>query len=227
MWRFFVCADVTFFCVCRCVWYIYSCWIHAVFCSLCKRVELVGCCDFVRFVQVCVCSMLVEQWLFVFAWSKRGLWVLVYFCYVLAVMLAICLLWVSLGSRMRPNVLGSVFMSSIVLLICRYNLALYSAGSDVKNIHVICPSWVWGCLTWSTCGCCVDMMVVCFCYIHVYVSVYCSNWYIVYIGYELCLFGSSRYVWGVYVEECGWKDASLSKAVFNWCGVEVIFLNVA
>ena len=46
-------------------------------------------------------------------------------------------LYVSLGSRMRPNILGEVFMSSMLLLICRFSLVLHSARSGVKRVHVV------------------------------------------------------------------------------------------
>ena len=34
------------------------------------------------------------------------------------------------------------------------------------------------------------------------VAVFCNTCDVVFIGYELCVFVRSRYVWGVYVEEC-------------------------
>ena len=43
----------------------------------------------------------------------------------------------SLGSRVRPNILGCVCIHTIVLLICRLSLVLYSAGSRVKNVQVV------------------------------------------------------------------------------------------
>ena len=51
--------------------------------------------------------------------------------------LSMCLLYVSLGSRVRPSILGCVFMSSVLLLICRFSFVLYSAGSGVKRVHVV------------------------------------------------------------------------------------------
>ena len=38
--------------------------------------------------------------------------------------LSMCLLYVSLGSRVRPRIFGCVFMSSVFLLICRFSLVL-------------------------------------------------------------------------------------------------------
>ena len=51
--------------------------------------------------------------------------------------LSMCLLYVSLGSRVRPSIFGFVSMSSVLLLNCRFSLVLYSAGSDVKRVHVV------------------------------------------------------------------------------------------
>ena len=48
-----------------------------------------------------------------------------------------CLLYVSLGSRVRHSIFGFVIMSSVLMLICRFSLALYSAGSGVKRVHVV------------------------------------------------------------------------------------------
>ena len=46
------------------------------------------------------------------------------------------LLCVSLGSRVSPSILGSMFMGSVVLSICSASCVLYSAGSRVKRVHV-------------------------------------------------------------------------------------------
>ena len=43
-------------------------------------------------------------------------------------------------------------------------------------------------------------------------SVCCSNWDLIDIG---CVFAMSRYVSGVYVEECGWNNSSLWNASFE------------
>ena len=40
--------------------------------------------------------------------------------------LSMSLLYVSLGSRVRPSICGWLFMSSVLLLICRFSLVLYS-----------------------------------------------------------------------------------------------------
>ena len=51
--------------------------------------------------------------------------------------LSMCLLYVSLGSRVRPSIFGFLIMSSVLLLICRFSLVLYSEGSSVKRVHVV------------------------------------------------------------------------------------------
>ena len=42
----------------------------------------------------------------------------------------------SLGSRVTPSILGLMFMVS-VMSICSSSCVLYSAGSDVKRVHVV------------------------------------------------------------------------------------------
>ena len=41
--------------------------------------------------------------------------------------LSMCLLYVGLGSRVRPSIFGYVFMSSVLLLSCIFSFVLYSA----------------------------------------------------------------------------------------------------
>ena len=50
----------------------------------------------------------------------------------------VCVLYVSFGSKLRPRTLGCVAMSSAVLFILRSRLLLYSAGSGVNRVHVVC-----------------------------------------------------------------------------------------
>ena len=47
------------------------------------------------------------------------------------------------------------------------------------------------------------------------VAVYFSKCDVVSIGYKLCMFGRSRYVWSVYVEEYGWKKTALWNTCFE------------
>ena len=53
------------------------------------------------------------------------------------VVLSMCLLYVSLGSRVSLNMCGLMFMGSVVLSICSASCVLYSAGSGVKRVHVV------------------------------------------------------------------------------------------
>ena len=47
-----------------------------------------------------------------------------------------CLLYVNFGSTVSPNIIGLLFMGSVVLSICSASCVLYSAGSGVKRVHV-------------------------------------------------------------------------------------------
>ena len=58
------------------------------------------------------------------------------------VVISMCLLYVSLGSRVSPGIFGFMFMGSVMLSICSSSYVLYSAGSDVKRVHVDCISRV-------------------------------------------------------------------------------------
>ena len=53
------------------------------------------------------------------------------------VVIYLCLLYVSLGSRVSPSILGLMFMGNVVLSICSSSCVLYSAGSCVKRVHVV------------------------------------------------------------------------------------------
>ena len=52
-------------------------------------------------------------------------------------MLRMCMLYVSLGSKVRPRTFGSVAMCSAVLFIFSSRLLLYSAGSGVNRVQVV------------------------------------------------------------------------------------------
>ena len=47
------------------------------------------------------------------------------------VVLSMCLLYVSFGSRVIPSILRSIFMGIVVLLICITSCLLYSARAGV------------------------------------------------------------------------------------------------
>ena len=53
------------------------------------------------------------------------------------VVIYMCLLYVSLGSRDSHSIFGLMFMGSVMLFICSSSCVLYSAGSGVKRVHVI------------------------------------------------------------------------------------------
>ena len=48
-----------------------------------------------------------------------------------------CVLYVSLGSKVRPRTFGCIAMGSAVLFILRFILLLYSAGSVVNRVQVV------------------------------------------------------------------------------------------
>ena len=48
-----------------------------------------------------------------------------------------CVLYVSLGSKVRPTTFGCVTLRSAVLFIFRSRLLLYSAGSGVNRVQVV------------------------------------------------------------------------------------------
>ena len=53
------------------------------------------------------------------------------------VVVSMCLLYVSLGSRVSPSIFGLTFLGSVMLYICGSSRVLYSAGSGVKKMHVV------------------------------------------------------------------------------------------
>ena len=53
------------------------------------------------------------------------------------VVISMCLLYVSLGSRVSPSIFGLMFMWSVMSSICSSSCGLYSAGSGVKRVHVV------------------------------------------------------------------------------------------
>ena len=53
-------------------------------------------------------------------------------------MLWMCVLYVSFGSKVRPRTFGCVAMGSTLLFIVRSRLLVYSAGSGVNRVQVVC-----------------------------------------------------------------------------------------
>ena len=53
------------------------------------------------------------------------------------IVISMCLLYVSLGSRVSPSIFGLMFMGSVTLSICSSSCVLYSGGFGVKRVHVV------------------------------------------------------------------------------------------
>ena len=53
------------------------------------------------------------------------------------IVISMCLLYVSLGSRVSPSIFGLMFMGNVMLCICSSSSLLYSAGCGVKRVHVV------------------------------------------------------------------------------------------
>ena len=51
--------------------------------------------------------------------------------------ISMCLLYVSLGSRVSPSIFWLMFMGSVMLSNCSSSCLLYSAGSRVKRLYVV------------------------------------------------------------------------------------------
>ena len=69
-----------------------------------------------------------------------------------------CLLYVSMGSRVSPSILGLMFMGNVILSIRSSSCMLSSAGSGVKRVHVCMYDWMFAfdMIMWL----CVDVMVM-------------------------------------------------------------------
>ena len=59
------------------------------------------------------------------------------------VVIYMCLLYVSLGSRVSPSMFGLMFMGSVMLSICSSSCVLYSAGSGVKSACCVGRQFYW------------------------------------------------------------------------------------
>ena len=55
------------------------------------------------------------------------------------VVISMCLLYTSLGSRVSSSIFGLMFTGSVMLYLCWSSCVMYSAGSGVKKVHV---AWV-------------------------------------------------------------------------------------
>ena len=86
-------------------------------------------------------------------------------------MLWMCVLYVSFGSKVRPRTFGCDAMGSALLFIVRSRLLVYSAGSGVNRVQVVCLDLVGGCFVVSSQKLCV-CMVVCISWLHSYLCVW-------------------------------------------------------
>ena len=53
------------------------------------------------------------------------------------VVISMCLLYVSFGSRVSPSIVGLMYMGRVMLSICSSGCVLYSDVSSVKRVHVV------------------------------------------------------------------------------------------
>ena len=51
------------------------------------------------------------------------------------IVISMCLLYVSLRSRVSPSIFGLMFMGGVMLSICSSSCVLHSTGSGVKRVH--------------------------------------------------------------------------------------------
>ena len=86
-------------------------------------------------------------------------------------MLWMCVLYVSFGSKVRPRTFGCVAMGGALLFIVRSRLLVYSAGSGVNRVQVVCLDLVIGCFVLSRQKLYVGM-VVCISWLHSYLCVW-------------------------------------------------------
>ena len=86
-------------------------------------------------------------------------------------MLWMCVLYVSFWSKVRPRTFGCVAMGSALLFIVKSRLLVYSAGSGVNRVQVVCRDLVRGCFVLSRQKLYVGM-VVCISWLHSYLCVW-------------------------------------------------------
>ena len=98
-------------------------------------------------------------------------------CIVLRVFVvfSMCLLYVTLWSRVSPNIFGLMLMGSVVLSICSASYVLYSAGSGVKRVYVVLSGLR---MRWFVCihvciSCRYDLMFALAMFMAVHVDVVC------------------------------------------------------
>ena len=107
----------------------------------------------------CVICSLCLMLLVTICWKRTQVWVLLWLCMLrgsfpfvsphvvdvsalsicivlraYVVVISMCLLYVSLGSRVSPSIYGLMFMGSVMLSICSSRCVLYSG---VKRVHAV------------------------------------------------------------------------------------------
>ena len=121
-----------------------------------------------------------------------------------AAMLSMCLLYVSLDSRVRPFFWGYISMFDVAFY--KLSLVLSSARSVVNSVHFFCLGCVWCCMTWSgrKCKCYMWALAVCrlLCVAVILVS-------FTYVMSCVCLFGVD--ISEVFILKSGWKNTSLCR----------------
>ena len=76
-------------------------------------------------------------------------------------MLTTCVLYVSLGSSITPNIFRCVLMGSGVLSICRCSLVLYFVGPGVNSVQGVLSVLSMRLLSFiNVCNCCVYVVCV-------------------------------------------------------------------
>ena len=125
--------------------------------------------------------------------------------------LSMCLLYVSLGSRVRPSIFEFVFMSS-VLLICRFSFILFSVL--IMSLFPCVHTWML-----FTCGCiCVFAVFQFLCVVEMVMSSACVMSYVC-----LGVGGVSE----VYMlKSVAKRTPHCGTPVFNWRLVDVVFRSV-
>ena len=99
-------------------------------------------------------------------------------------MLWMCVLYVSFGSNVRTRTFGCVAMGSALLFIVMSRLLVYSAGSGVNRLQVVCLDLVRGCFVLSRQKLYV-CMVVCISWMHSYLCVCGCDCDVVCVGHDL------------------------------------------
>ena len=79
--------------------------------------------------------------------------------YACTEMLWMCMLYVNVGSKVRPRTFGCVAMGSALICIFRSRLLVYSAGSGMNTVHVFFLDLVCACFFLSRQKLSVGMVV--------------------------------------------------------------------